>query len=79
MPLTPKLIAVATSAAVLIAGGATAAAVNARPAPEVTAVPAALIETPQTVEVLVWADGAARRVARLRSPERRRSAACPGR
>lgn len=63
MPLTPKLIAVATSAAVLIAGGATAAAVNARPAPEVTAVPAALIETPQTVEVLVWADGAARRVA----------------
>ena len=63
MPLSPKLIAVATSAAVLIAGGATAAAVNARPAPEVTAVPAALIETPQTVEVLVWADGAAQRVA----------------
>ncbi|QIK71413.1 DUF348 domain-containing protein [Propioniciclava coleopterorum] len=63
MPLSPKLIAVATSAAVLIAGGATAVAASTQPAPQVTAVPAALIETPQAIEVLVWADGGAKRVS----------------
>lgn len=62
MPLSPKLIAVATSAAVLVAGGATAAAFSAQPAPDVMAIPAAAIDSPSSVEVLVWADGATQRV-----------------
>ena len=63
MPFSPKLIAVAASAAVLVASGATAVAVGSQPAPETTAVPVAAFETPASVEVLVWVDGAAKRVA----------------
>lgn len=55
---TPKLIAIVSSAAILVGGGATAFAVNAQQAPNV-AVPA----SQQGTEVLVWADGAAQRVA----------------
>jgi hypothetical protein len=63
VPFSPKLIAVAASAAVLVASGATAVAVGSQPAPETTAVPVAAFETPASVEVLVWVDGAAKRVA----------------
>ncbi|WP_454226088.1 transglycosylase family protein [Propioniciclava flava] len=63
MPFSPKIIAVAASAAVLVASGATAAVLGSQPAAEQTAVPAAAFETPASVEVLVWVDGVAKRVS----------------
>ncbi len=63
MPFSPKLIAVAASAAVLVASGATAVAVGAPARSRGHRRPGRPFETPASVEVLVWVDGAAKRVA----------------
>lgn len=61
MQCTPKFIAIASSAALLVGGSAIAFAVTSAQSPQ-TAAPAVAV-TPQTTEVLVWADGATQRVA----------------